>query len=90
MFDVTKGRENPLEWLRLGQVHVAHRLVVAAKGCLPFGRGHEPERRRDGQVVAGPGAAEEATLPADNTLAQIRLRNSAEASAWRARAAVSA
>ena len=67
------ARQNLFERFGLGQVHVAHRLIVAAQRWLALCWRHQLERWRNSQIVPGPRAAEEAALPKNDALAHVRL-----------------
>lgn len=73
--DVRQGRQNVFERPWLGQVHIAHRLIVTAKRRRAFRRRYELKRGRDGEVVTRPSATKEAALPLNDALPQLRLRD---------------
>ncbi len=73
IFQFRQGGEYIIERRGFREIHVPHRLVIAAQWGLAFGRGYEAKASRLGEVVVRPRATEELTFPRYDPIPEVVL-----------------
>src|SRR5690606_6291439 len=71
VLQIGQSRQNLVKTYRLGEIHISHRLVIAAERGQPFGRRDKAECTGICLIVARPCTAEESALPLNDPVAKL-------------------